>query len=149
MIHTGAVASIRRQSEAGLADTLKAPVLVDAHAVEAHVGGRTLVVIWEKGGWGVKVTFPKVPVKPGLPGSPMQFFPSGVSSKPALQMHWKLPSVLMQRPLRHISPFTTHSSTSGGAEEGNVTEVLTGGVGGGGAQLRDAPMQACLVGVPW
>lgn len=42
----------------------------------------------------------------------MQFFPSEVSSKPALQMHWKLPSVLTQRPLRHITPFIIHSSIS-------------------------------------
>ena len=48
----------------------------------------------------------------------MQFFPSGVSSKPALQMHWKLPPVLTQRPLRHITPFTMHSSIS---VEGSLT----------------------------
>lgn len=30
--------------------------------------------------------------------SPTQFLPSGLSSKPALQMHWKVPTVLTQRP---------------------------------------------------
>lgn len=43
---------------------------------------------------------------------PTQFFPSGLISKPALQMHWKLPSVFTQRPFRHITPFTMHSSMS-------------------------------------
>lgn len=30
--------------------------------------------------------------------SPTQFLPSGLSSKPALQMHRKVPTVLTQRP---------------------------------------------------
>lgn len=46
MVNTSAVASVRCQSEARLADTLEAAVLVDAHAVEAHVGGGTLIVVW-------------------------------------------------------------------------------------------------------
>lgn len=44
---------------------------------------------------------------------PTQFLPSGVISKPALQIHWKLPSVLTQRPFLHITPFMMHSSMSG------------------------------------
>lgn len=59
-----------------------------------------------------------VPAQPRGAGgqgvSPTQFLPSGVISKPALQMHWKLPSVLTQRPFLHITPFMMHSSMSAG-----------------------------------
>lgn len=51
--------------------------------------------------------------------SPTQFLPSGVISKPALQMHWKLPSVLTQRPFLHITPFMMHSSMSAGKSPGS------------------------------
>lgn len=43
---------------------------------------------------------------------PSQFFPSLVTWKPALHTQWKLPSVLMQRPLLQIRPFCRHSSMS-------------------------------------
>lgn len=46
---TCAVASVRSQGEAGLADALEAAVLIDAHAVQAHVGRGALVVIWGHG----------------------------------------------------------------------------------------------------
>ena len=42
---TCAVASVGSQGEAGFADALEAAVLVDAHPVQAHVGGGTLVVV--------------------------------------------------------------------------------------------------------
>lgn len=97
---------------------------------------------------------------------PMQFFPSGVSSKPALQIHWKLPSVLTQRPLRHITPFTIHSSISKESREGDQRRcwmffkplqvytcdksVLKQWLDYSNKCCNpDIPMQACLVGVPW
>lgn len=43
--HTGAVAPAGCKCKARLADALKAAVLVDAHAVQTHVGGGTFVVI--------------------------------------------------------------------------------------------------------
>lgn len=49
------------------------------------------------------------PLPPPLPS---QFFPSRVTWKPALHTQWKLPSVLMQRPLLQIRPFCRHSSMS-------------------------------------
>ena len=42
---TCAVASVGSQGEAGFADALEAAVLVDAHAVQAHVGGGALVMV--------------------------------------------------------------------------------------------------------
>lgn len=43
---THAVAATGRQQEAGLAETREAAVLVETHAVGAHGGGGTLVVVW-------------------------------------------------------------------------------------------------------
>lgn len=55
---------------------------------------------------------PRPPTRPPIPNSPTQFLPPGPSSKPALQTHRKLPSVLMQRPWRQRLLPTRHSSTS-------------------------------------
>jgi len=45
LCHTGAIASVGRQGEARLADTLEAAIFVDAHAVQAHVGGGALIMV--------------------------------------------------------------------------------------------------------
>lgn len=51
---------------------------------------------------------------------PTQFFPSVVNSKPALQMHWKLPSVFTHRPFLQRTPFWMHSSISGKIKNGQT-----------------------------
>lgn len=43
---TGAVASIGCQRKPRFADALEASVFVYAHAVEAHVGGGTFIMVW-------------------------------------------------------------------------------------------------------
>lgn len=43
---TGAVASIGCQRKTRFADALEASVFVDAHAIEAHVGGGTFIMVW-------------------------------------------------------------------------------------------------------
>lgn len=56
---------------------------------------------------------------------PTQFFPSVVSSNPALQMHWKLPSVFTHRPFLQSTPFWIHSSRSeGGGTENNNNIII-------------------------
>ena len=56
--------------------------------------------------------------------SPTQFLPSGPSSKPALQTHWKLPAVLTQRPWWQRPLLAMHSSMSGGEAGGQSAGVL-------------------------
>ena len=46
---TNAIAPTGCQGETRLADALEAAVFVDAHAVEAHVGGRTFIMVCERG----------------------------------------------------------------------------------------------------
>lgn len=45
---TGTVASVGCQSKSRFADTLETSIFVYTHAVKAHVGGGTFIVIWGK-----------------------------------------------------------------------------------------------------
>lgn len=45
---TGAIASIGCQRKSRFADALEASVFVYAHAVEAHVGGGTFIMVWRR-----------------------------------------------------------------------------------------------------
>lgn len=46
LIDVDTVASVWSQGEAGFTDALEAAVLVDAHAIQTHVGGRTFIMIY-------------------------------------------------------------------------------------------------------
>jgi len=45
-LRTNTVPPVGSQHKTRLADTFEAAVLIDAHPVEAHVGGGTFVMIW-------------------------------------------------------------------------------------------------------
>lgn len=159
-MHTGAVASIRRQGEAGLADTLKAAVLVDAHAVQAHVGGGALVVIWRGGGRGgeIQVKFTTVPVHLGpavrltdavLPvGRELE---AGVADALEAALRVDAAAVATHHPVDDalVDVWGEQGEEGGGKRGVRATRQSGRCERQAPGQREDAPMQACLVGVPW